>query len=73
MRSSIIREVQNSFKFIQDCINLVDRAYDGLSKSGVVNHDMQENTLSENLRRKISQDELSWNRRIFVIRTNNRL
>ena len=68
MRSSIIREVQNSFKFIQDCINLVDRAYDGLSKSGVVNHDMQENTLSENLRRKISQDELSWNRRIFVIR-----
>lgn len=68
MRSSIIREVHNSFNFIQDCVNLVNRAYECLFLSGVVNHDMQENTLSENLRRIISQDILSWNRRIVVIR-----
>lgn len=68
MLDSIIREVRNSLCFRQDCIDLVGRAYKCLCASGVVNHDMDENTISENLRRKMCRDEFSWQKRITIIR-----
>lgn len=42
--------------FVKKCIVLVGNAYDTLRASGVVNHDMDENTVSENLRRLMRQN-----------------
>lgn len=50
----IITKVRDAF--VKNCIILVGNAYDTLRASGVVNHDMDENTVSENLRRLMRQN-----------------
>lgn len=66
LNNQIIAQVQGSFE--KNCIILVGRAYDNLRASGIVNHDMDENTVSENLRRLMSRDPFSINKRILVTR-----
>ena len=55
--NQIIDNVRGAF--VKNCIVLIGRAYDNLCVSGVVDHDMKENTISENLRRLMSQDSFT--------------
>ena len=54
--------------FMKKCIILIGHAYDTLCLSGVVNHDMEENVISENLRELMSQDSFSSSNGIMVAR-----
>lgn len=74
LSSLIISKVQDSF--VKKCIVLVGQAYDKLLTSGSVNHDMNENTVSENLRVLMDQDSYSSRHKINIAREqpiNNRL
>lgn len=66
LNNQIIAKVQGAF--VKNCIVLIGRAYNNLRASGVVNHDMDENTVSENLRRLMSRDQFSSSNRIIVAR-----
>ncbi|MCQ2243974.1 MAG: hypothetical protein MJZ32_06920 [Bacteroidaceae bacterium] len=64
LNNLIIAKVYNAF--VNNCFVLVGRAYDNLRASGVVDHDMDENTVSENLRRLMHRD--SQTNGIVVVR-----
>lgn len=54
LNNLVISKVQGAF--VRNCIALLGRAYENLLVSGVVNHDMDENTISENLRKLMRKD-----------------
>lgn len=66
LNNQIIAKVRGVFE--RNCIVLVGRAYDNLRASGVVNHDMDENTVSENLRKLMFRDTFSSLNGIMVAR-----
>lgn len=66
LNNQIIAIVQGAF--MKKCIVLIGRAYGNLCSYGVVNRDMDENTVSENLRRLMSWDQFSSSNGILVTR-----
>lgn len=64
LNNLIISKVQGAF--VINCIVLIGRAYDNLRVSSFVNHDMDENTVSENLRILMRKDPLA--NRIVIAR-----
>lgn len=66
LNNQIIAKIQGAF--VKNCVVLIGHAYDNLRASGVVNHDMNENTVSENLRRLMFCDHYSYEKRIMVVR-----
>lgn len=66
LNNQIIATVKGAF--VKNCIVLIGRAYDNLRVSCVVNHDMDENTVSENLRILMSKDLFSTTKGIMVAR-----
>lgn len=66
LNNKFIAKVKGAF--VKNCIVLIGRAYDNLLASDVVNHDMDENTVSENLRILMSNDHFSSINGITVAR-----
>ena len=66
LNERIIEECRKAF--VKNCVILVGRAYDELRAKDIVNRDMNENTVSENLRRLMCQDPFSYSSGIMVAR-----